>query len=239
MNCDSVGILAHRGNFLQLVLVAAAEQWIWIKICNLKDGGHGDKDRDIWERRGDIIIIRASSFAHKPKLSPHHPHPHTQNSLWSVVTPITSAKPSLSAQAVDLRTPHQQIGLGEGLKTDKEESLPLLLYLKSITLAFTFNAPHPPLLVSSDSGLGPTPQQSAYAESSVPFQDESHPGHTVSVKDQESGAVVGGRPHYVISKLTCCCKHVKKFFLTTECEMWHILLVFIQQQQKELSSLEC
>lgn len=78
-NCDSVGILAHRVNFLQLVLVAAVEQWIWIKICNLKDGGHGDKDRDIWERRGDIIIIRASSFAHKPKLSPHHPPPtHTK-----------------------------------------------------------------------------------------------------------------------------------------------------------------
>lgn len=74
---DSVGTLPHRGNFLQLVLVAVAERWIWIKICNLKDGGHGDKDRGIWERRGDIIIIRASSFAHKPKLSPHqHPHPH-------------------------------------------------------------------------------------------------------------------------------------------------------------------
>lgn len=63
-----------QGNFLQLVLVAVAERRIWLKICNLKDGGHGDEDRGIWERRGHITIIRASSFAHKPKLSPHH-HP--------------------------------------------------------------------------------------------------------------------------------------------------------------------
>lgn len=162
--------------FLQLVLVLVdwAKLWIWIKICNLKDGGHGDKDRGIWERRGDIIIIRASSFAHKPKLCPHQqPPPKEKNSLWSVVTPITPAKPSLSGEAADLRTPHQQIGLGEGLGPDKRGPLPLLLYLKSITLAFTFSAPPPPptttthlppspafLPPSSDTGLEPAPQQS-------------------------------------------------------------------------------
>lgn len=102
-----------------------------------------DKDRGIWERRVDINIIRASSFAHKPKLSPHH---HPQNSLWSVVTPIKPAKPSLSGQAADLRTPRQQIGLGEGLPPDKGALLPPLLYLKSITLAFTFSVPPPCLL---------------------------------------------------------------------------------------------
>lgn len=65
-------ILTPQGNFLQLVLVAVAEWWIWIKICNLKDGGYRDKDMGVWKRRGDINIIRASSFAHKPKLSSHH-----------------------------------------------------------------------------------------------------------------------------------------------------------------------
>lgn len=164
----SLGLSWHftpQGNCLQLVLVVAAavaERGIWIKICNLKDGGYGDKDRDVWERRGDITIIRASSFAHKPKLSPQH---HPQNSLWSVVTPIKPAKLSLSSQAADLRTPRQQIGLGEGLQPDKGGSLPLLLYLKSITQAFTFSVSPPhlppclPLLVSSDSGLGPAPHR--------------------------------------------------------------------------------
>lgn len=112
--------------FLQLVLVDWAKLRNWIKICNLKDGGHGDKDRGIWERRGDIIIIRASSFAHKPKLCPHQQPPpkEKKNSLWSVVTPITPAKPSLSGEAADLRTPHQQIGLGEGLGPDKRGAPP-------------------------------------------------------------------------------------------------------------------
>lgn len=114
----------------------------------------GDKDRGVWERRGHINITRASSFAHKPKLSPHH---HPQNSLWSIVTPIKPAKPSLSGQAADLRTPRQQIGLGEGLQPDKGGYLPLLFYLKSITLAFTFSTPPPS--VSSDSGLGPAPHR--------------------------------------------------------------------------------
>lgn len=80
-----------------------------------------DKDRGVWKRRVDITIIRASSFAHKPKLSSHH---YPQNSLWSIVTPINLAKPSLSGQAADLRTPRQQIGLGEGLQPDKGGSSP-------------------------------------------------------------------------------------------------------------------
>lgn len=107
--------------------------------------------------------------------SPAPPPP--QNSLWSVVTPITPAKPSLSGQAADLRSPRQQIGLGEGLQPDKGGSLPLLIYLKSITLAFTFSAPPPcpPSLVSSDSGLGPAPQQSPHAESSVPLSGRVPP----------------------------------------------------------------
>lgn len=130
----------------------------------------GDKDRGIWERRGHINIIRASSFAHKPKLSPHH---HPQNSLWSVVTPIKPAKPSLSGEAADLRTPRQQIELGEGLQPDKGGSLPLLFYLKSITLAFTF---------SSDSGLGPAPHRVPMLNRQSSFQDVSQPGHTVSDK---------------------------------------------------------
>ncbi|KAM7374680.1 hypothetical protein PAMP_007325 [Pampus punctatissimus] len=116
----------------------------------------GDKDKGVWERRGHINIIRASSFAHKPKLSPHH---HPQNSLWFVVTPIKPAKPSLSGQAADLRTPRQQIGLGEGLQPDKGGFLPLLFYLKSITLAFTFSNPLPLLFSLSvvTVGLGQLP----------------------------------------------------------------------------------
>lgn len=114
--------------------------------------------------------------------------PPPQNSLWSVGTPIKPAKPSLSSQAADLRTPRQQIGLGEGLQSDKGGSLPLLLYLKSITQAFTFSAPHPPpspcpaLLVSSDSGLGPAPHRVLMLNRPSSFQDQSHPGHTVPDK---------------------------------------------------------
>jgi len=63
--------ISPQGNCIQLVLAVLAEWPIWIKIRNLKDGGYGDKDRHIWERRGDITIIRASSFAHKQV-----------NSLW-------------------------------------------------------------------------------------------------------------------------------------------------------------
>lgn len=140
-----------------------------------------DKDRGVCERRGDITIIRASSFANKPKLSPHH---HPQNSLWSVVAPIKPAKPSLSGHAADLRTPHQQIGLGEGLPPDKGGSLPLLLYLKSITLAFTFSAPPPPSSPCQQwQWARPSSPPSLHAESSVLFfKGESHRGHTVSDK---------------------------------------------------------
>lgn len=133
-----------------------------IRIFNLKNGGHRDKDRGIWERRGAIIINRASLICTQPHANPP-PHTHT-DFFWSVVTPITPARPSLSSQAADLRTPHQQIGLGEGTQPDKGGSLPLPLYLKSITLAFTFSiyppTPPPALFFSSDSGLGPAPQQS-------------------------------------------------------------------------------
>lgn len=68
-----------------------------------------------------------------------NPPPPRKNSLWSVVTPVTPARASLSSRAADLRTPHQQIGLGERIRPDKGGSLPLLLYLKSITPAFTFS----------------------------------------------------------------------------------------------------
>lgn len=122
------------------------------------------------------------------------PTPPQKNSLWSVVTPIKPAKPSLSGRAADLRTPRQQIGLGEGLQPDKGGSLPLLLYLKSITLAFTFSvsphlppspAPLPALLSLSavTVGLGQLPNRVPMLNrQSPPFQDESHPGHTVSDK---------------------------------------------------------
>lgn len=115
--------------------------------------------------------------------SPAPPPP--QNSLWSVVTPITPAKPSLSGQAADLRSPRQQIGLGEGLQPDKGGSLPLLIYLKSITLAFTFSAPPPALLPLSavTVGLGQLPNRVPMLNRQSPFQDESHRGHTVSDKD--------------------------------------------------------
>lgn len=141
----SLGIFSPKGDFEQLVLVAAEQHQLWIQICNLKDGGYGDKDRDVWERRGPIIIIRASSFAHKHRLTPP---PLQKTSLWSWVTPIMPAKPSLSVQAADLRSPCQQIGLGEGLQPEKGGSLPPLLYLKSITLAFTFSISPPNLLPS-------------------------------------------------------------------------------------------
>lgn len=129
----------HRGVFCS---------WSWwrirIKICNLKDGGRGDKDRGIWERRGDITIIRASSFAHP--LSLQSLHCPARLRTWG---PLAN-----------------RLG-GWRVTADKGGSLPLLCYLKSITLAFTFSAPRPPLLVSSDSGLGPAPQQSPHAESPV------------------------------------------------------------------------
>lgn len=137
----AIGCRGASGNVLHPILVAAVEWSIWIKICNLKDGGSRDKDKGMWKRRGYIIIIRASSFAQRPKPSPHQ---HPQNSLWSVVTPIKPAKPSLSGQAADLQTPRQQIGLGEGLQPDKGLYRPLLLHLKSITLAFTISVPPRP-----------------------------------------------------------------------------------------------
>lgn len=134
---------------------------IWIKICNLKDGGFGDKDR---ERRGDITIIRASSFAHKPKLCPQH---HPQNSLWSVVTPIKPAKLSLSSQAADLRTYCQQIWLGEGLRADNRCPSPSSpIWNQSHRLSHSVS-PTLPVLLSSDTGLGPAPNRVLMLKSSV------------------------------------------------------------------------
>lgn len=116
-----------------------------------------DKDRGVWRRRVDITIIRASSFAHKPKLSSHH---YPQNSLWSVVTPINLAKPSLSGQAADLRTPHQQIGLGEGLQPDKGGSSPSPLFEINHT-GFHIQYPPPclPSLSAMTVGLGQLPTE--------------------------------------------------------------------------------
>lgn len=126
-------------------------------------------------RRGEINIIRVSSFAHKHKLSPHQ---RPQNSLWSSVTPIMPAKPSLSGPAADLRTPRQQIGLGEGLPQTMEEPPPQAYPLFEINhtgfhiQCLTTPSPCSSLRVCSDSGLGPTPPQSAPTS-------ESHPGQTV------------------------------------------------------------
>lgn len=118
-----------------------------------------DKDRGVWERRVDITIIRASSFAHKPKLSPHQ---YPQNSLWSVVTPIKPAKPSLSSQAADLRTSRQQIGLGEGLQPDKGGSSPFFSILNQSNW-FSHSVP-PPCFLSLSTvtvGLGQLPTESS------------------------------------------------------------------------------
>lgn len=59
-NLASLGIFGLKRNLVQLVLVPMDQRQMWIQICNLKDGGDGNKDRDVWEWRGAIIIIRAS-----------------------------------------------------------------------------------------------------------------------------------------------------------------------------------
>lgn len=101
-------------------------------------GGHLGEKRRHYHNKGPFICTQALPTAAAA------PRGGKKTSPWSVVTPITPAKPSLSDAAVDLRSASP--AAWTGCRT-KEEPLPLLLYLKSITLAFTFSVLPPlPLL---------------------------------------------------------------------------------------------
>lgn len=161
--------------FLQLVLVDWAKLRNWIKICNLKDGGHGDKDRGIWERRGDIIIIRASSFAHKPKLCPHQQPPPKEKKL-----PLVCSHTHYACKAFIVR---RGCGPEDPSPTDwagwrvrpwqKRGPSPFFsIWNQSHWLSHSVSPPPPPtttthlppspafLPPSSDTGFEPAPQQS-------------------------------------------------------------------------------
>lgn len=97
------------------------------------------------------------------------------NSLWSVVTPIKPAKLSLSSQAADLRTYCQQIWLGEGLHGDNRCPSPSsLIWNQSHRLSHSVS-PTLPMLLSSDTGLGPAPNRVFMLKSSVLLSERVPP----------------------------------------------------------------
>lgn len=102
-------------------------------------GGHLGEKRRHYHNKGPFICTQALPTAAAA------PRGGKKTSPWSAVTPITPAKPSLSDAAADLRS--SSPAAWTGCRT-KEEPLPPLLYLKSITLAFTFSV-LPPSLASS------------------------------------------------------------------------------------------
>ncbi|KAK5858328.1 hypothetical protein PBY51_002476 [Eleginops maclovinus] len=87
----------------------------------------GDKDRGVsgekrthYHNKSLFICTQAQAIPTPPPPPPNK----KKTSLWSAVTPIKPAKPSLSVQAADLRTPRQQIGRVKGYSQTKEAPSP-------------------------------------------------------------------------------------------------------------------
>lgn len=243
---DSVGISPHRGVFCSW---SWWQRWIWIKICNLKDGGYGDQDRGIWEKREDIIIIRGRFICTQAQTIPTAAPPnlplvcsHTHYACKAfIVQPGCGPEDPSPADWAGWRV------------TARQRRVPPPSPLFEINhTGFHIQCPPPksPSLTVLTVGLGQLLNRVPMLNCLSPFQDESQRGHSVSDHaDRGSEAAVRGGARSSISHGCLCMLRSLShdvwslkallFFLDNYESLWHPKYFggFIQQQQQKLDSL--